>query len=327
MATGFRRRQFLALVGAALACPRSANAQRPAKIPRIGIITEAMRSPPYEDFRRGLQDLGYVEGKNLFVEWRFAGGRYVRIPGFVEEFQRLKTDVIFVGSPATVYAVREATRSIPIVMGYSIDPVGSGLVANMAHPGGNVTGLASATHDAPPKQIELLTAIVPDLARVGLLQNPDDPGYALMQRSTRAEARQSGVQLIETAARDPQDLDEAFAALARDGAQAVKVAPDRMFLREQERLAELALQRGLPSIFSQRDYAQAGGLMSYGESLNDFYYRAAVFVDQILKGAKPGDLPIEQPTKLDLVINRKTAKALGLAVPQTLLKRADAVIE
>jgi putative ABC transport system substrate-binding protein len=327
MATGFRRREFIALFGAIAAWPCHAGAQGPAKIPRIGIITEGMRSPPYEEFRRGLQDLGYVEGKNLFVEWRFAGGRFVRIPGFVEEFQRLKTDVIFVGSPATVYAVREATHTIPIVMGYSIDPVGSDLVASMAHPGGNVTGLASATHDAPPRQIELLTAVIPNLARVGLLQNPDDPGYALMQRSTRAEAQQSGVHLIEVDARDPQDLDEAFAALARDGAQAVKIAPDRTFFREQERLAELALQRGLPSIFSQRDYTQAGGLISYGESLNDFYYRAAVFVDRILKGAKPGDLPIEQPTKLELVINLKTAKALGLVVPQALLKRADAVIE
>jgi len=326
MATGIRRRDFIALVGGSAAWPIAARAQQPAKIPRIGIIVEGMRTPLYEDFLRGLDELGYVPGKNLFLEWRFALGRYVRIPGFVEEFVKLKVDVIFLGTPTTVHAVKDATRTIPIVMGYSTDPVGSGFVTSMAHPGGNVTGLASAAREAPPKQLELLTAIVPGLARVALLQNPDNPDAAAILKSTRAEAQQAGLDLVPFDARDPQDIEGALAALSRQGVGAVKIATDRLFLRQPETVAELALKHRLPTIFPERDYVAAGGLMSYGEDLKEFYRRAASFVDRILKGAKPGDLAIEQPTKLELVVNLKTATALGLTVPPAILARADEVI-
>ena len=328
MATDIRRREFIALVGgAAAAWPLDAPAQQPVKIPRVGIIAEGMRSPPYEEFRRGLREHGYVEGKNLFVEWRFAGGRYVRIPGFVDEFVRLKVDVIFSGTPAVVHAVREATRTIPIVMGYSTDPVGDGLAVSMAHPGGNVTGLASSAHEAPPKQLELLAAVVPNLSRVGLLHNPENPDDASVLKNTRSEARQHGFDLVAVHSRDLEEIQDAFAIFARERVEAIKIAPDGLFLRQQDRLAELALEHRLPSIFPQREYAKAGGLMSYGENLKDFYRRAASFVDRILKGAKPGDLPIEQPATFELAVNLKTARALGLAVPPMFLARADKVIE
>jgi putative tryptophan/tyrosine transport system substrate-binding protein len=313
------------LGGAAAAWPLAARAQQSAKIWRIGIIVAAIRSPAYDGFLQGMRELGYVAGKDYIVEWRFADGRFMRTAGFIEEFERLKVDVVFLGTPALVYPVRQATRTIPIVMGYSVDPVGKGFVSSLARPGGNITGLASSTIDTSPKQLELLAAFRPNLSRVALLQNPENPNYAAVLNSTQAAARKAGLALVPVDAQSPEEIEAAFAALARERIEAVMIAADGFFFTRHQRLAELALKSGLPSIFPEPEYAEAGGLMSYGESLKDFYRHAASFVDKILKGAKPGELPIEQPTQFHLVINRKTAAALGIAIPPQL--HADEVIE
>jgi putative ABC transport system substrate-binding protein len=326
-----KRRDVLALLGggavAASLLRPAARAQEGGKLWRIGIVVGGIRTPPYDGFLQGMRERGYVSGRDYVADWRFADGRFTRITGFAEEFVKLKADVIFVGTPAAVDPVRQVTRSIPIVMGYSTDPVGNGLAASMARPGGNVTGLASAAADAAPKQLELLAAAVPGLARVGVLHNPDNPNYVPMLRSTQAAALAAGLTIVPVDASDPQQIEEAFATFANERVQALKIAPDARFLRMPRLIADLALQRRFPAIFPQSEYATAGGLMSYGESLFEFYRSAASFVDRIFKGAKAGELPIEQITGLSLVINRKTAAVLGLAIPQELFALADQVIE
>ncbi len=315
-----RRRDFITLLGGAAATwPLAARAQEPAQAPakvrRVGIVVEGMRSPAYDGFLQGMGDLGYVAGKNYLIEWRFADGRFLRILDLVGEFMRLNVDVIFLGSPAMVYPVRQATRTIPIVMGYSTDPVGNGFVSSLAHPGGNITGLASPRDDLSAKQLELLAALVPNLSRVALLQNPENASYGSVLKSTQAAAQKAGLDLVPIEARAPQELDDAFLSMTRERIQAVIVSADRFFLTQQQRLADLALKHRLPSIFPDRDYTEAGGLMSLSENLKGFYRQAASFVDRIFKGAKPGDLPIEQPALFDLVINRKSAAALGIMIP------------
>jgi putative ABC transport system substrate-binding protein len=327
-----RRREVLTFLGGAAAAssnpwPRAARAQQGGKLWRIGIIVGGVRTPPYDGFLQGMREHGYVAGRDYFADWRFADGRYSRITGFAEEFVRLKADVIFVGTAAAVEPVRQVTRTIPIVMGYSTDPVGAGFVASMARPGGNVTGLASSADDASPKQLELLAAVVPNLSRVGLLQNPDSPNYTPLLKSTQAAALAARLTVVPADARELPELDEAFAVLTKERVQAVRVTPDAFFFRQSERIAELALKHRLPTRFPQREYADAGGLMSYGENLKEFYRRAATFVDKIFKGARPADLPIEQPTRLNLVVNRKTADALGLTIPPNVYALADEVIE
>ncbi|HWF96078.1 MAG TPA: ABC transporter substrate-binding protein [Xanthobacteraceae bacterium] len=311
-----RRREFIGLLGgAAAAWPLGARAQQGAKVRRVAIVVEGMRSPAYDGFLQGMDDLGYVAGKDYLIEWRFADGRYLRILELVGDFAKLNIDVIFLGNPAMIYPVRQATRTIPIVMGYSTDPVGNGFVTNMAHPGGNLTGLASSSEDTSPRQLKLLAAVVPNLARVGLLQNPENSSSASVLKSTQAAAQMAGLELVPVDARAPQEIDTAFQILARERVGALKVSSDRFFLTRQQQLADLALKYRLPSIFAERDYVEAGGLMSLDESLKDFYQHAASFVDRIFKGAKPGDLPIEQLSLLDLVINRKTAQQLGVSLP------------
>jgi putative ABC transport system substrate-binding protein len=327
-----RRREVLTFLGAAAAAssnlwPRAACAQQAGKLWRIGIIVGGVRTPPYDGFLQGMREHGYVAGRDYFADWRFADGRYSRITGFTEEFVRLKADVIFVGTPAAVDPVRLVTRTIPIVMGYSTDPVGAGFVASLARPGGNVTGLASSADDSSPKQLELLATVVPNLSRVGLLQNPDSPNYAPILKSMQAAALATGLTVVPADARELQELDDAFAVLTKERVQAVRVTPDTFFFRQPERIAELALKHRLPTIFPQREYADAGGLMSYGENLKEFYRRAATFVDKIFKGGRPADMPIEQPTRLNLVVNRKTADALGLTIPLQVYALADEVIE
>jgi putative ABC transport system substrate-binding protein len=322
------RRDFISLLGgAAAAWPLSARAQQPAKIWRIGIVVEGMRSPAYDGFLQGMDELGYVAGKNYMIEWRFADARYLRILELVGAFAKLNIDVIFLGSPAMVYPVRQATRTIPIVMGYSVDPVGNGFVANLAHPGGNITGLASAGEDPSARQLELLAAVAPNLARIGLLQNPESSNYSSILKSTQAAAQKAGVDVVPVDARVPQDIDAAFEVLVRERAGAIKVSSDRFLLTQQQRLADLALKYRLPSIFPERAYVEAGGLMSLDESLKDFYRHAAAYVDKIFKGARAGDLPIEQLALLDLVINRKTAQQLGVALPPRTDVSAYDVIE
>jgi putative ABC transport system substrate-binding protein len=311
-----RRREFVSLLGgAAAAWPLGARAQQPAKVWRIGIVVEGMRSAAYDGFLQGMDELGYVAGKDYIIDWRFADGRYLRILDLVGDFAKLNIDLIFLGSPAMVYPVRQATRTIPIVMGYSIDPVGNGFVSNLSHPGGNITGLASSGEDTSAKQLELLAAVVPKLSRVGLLQNPENSSSSSILESSRAAAQAAGLELVPVDARVPQDIDEAFQALTRQRVGALKVSSDRFLLTQQQQLADLALKYRLPSIFAERAYVEAGGLMSLGESLKDFYRRAASFVDKIFKGARPGDLPIEQLSLFNLVINRKTAEGLGVALP------------
>ena len=325
-----RRREFIGLLGGSAAArwviwPRAARAQAPgaqapaapapAKIWRIGIVVEGMRSPAYDGFLQGMGELGYVAGKNYTIEWRFADGRFLRILQVVEDFTKLNIDLIFVGSPAMVYPVRQGTHTIPIVMGYSVDPVGNGFVPSLSHPGGNITGLASTGDDGSAKQLELLAAVVPNLSRVGLLQNPENSGAASILKSTQAAAQMAGLELVPVDASVPQDLDQAFQALTRERVGALKVSSDRFFLTQQPQLAELARKYRLPAIFAERGYVEAGGLMSLDESLKDFYRRAAAFVDKIFKGAKPGDLPIEQLSLFDLTINRKTAQELGVPLP------------
>lgn len=295
----------------------SASGSAPAspKVWHIGIVVEGMRSPAYDGFLQGMSELGYVAGTNYLIDWRFAAGSYLRILEAVGDFAKLNIDLIFVGSPAMIYPVRQATHTIPIVMGYSTDPVGNGLVSSLAHPGGNITGLASTGEDMSGRQLALLAAVVSKLARVGFIQNPESSSYPPTLKSMQAAAQAGGLDLAALDARVPQDIDVAFEMLGREGVDAVVIASDRFFLTQQQRFADLALKYRLPSISSERSFAEAGGLMSLGESLKGFYRRAATYVDKIFKGARPGDLAVEQLALLDLVVNRKTAAALGVALP------------
>ena len=323
------RRAFIILLGGAAAPsvlgPLAARAQEAPKIRRVGIIVGGTRTPEYDGFLQGMSELGYVSGKDFFLDWRFSDGRFLRVGNFIDEFEQLKVDVIFVGSTAMVHAVRAATHTIPIVMGYSTDPIGNGIVTNLTHPGGNITGLATPGADPSAKQLELLAAVVPKLARVALLENPDSPDYATGRASALSAAQKAGLALVPADAPDPQDIDDAFAGFAKSSIQAVMVRSDRVFFGEQDRIADLALRYQLPAIFAEREFVESGGLMSYGESLKEFYRRAAGFVDKIFKGAKPGDLPIAQPMAMTTVINRGTAKSLGLAIPPQVVASAEMI--
>jgi putative ABC transport system substrate-binding protein len=240
---------------------------------------------------------------------------------------QLKVDVIMVAASAAIPSVQQTTSTIPIVMAYSIDPVGNGLVASLARPGGNTTGLASAQEDIVSKQLELLVRLIPTLSRVAILANPNSSNHPGLLKNAEAAAGKAGVALVRLEARNPQEVENAFAMMIQDGARALQVLPDSFLNAHRHRIAELAIRNRLPSIFAQRDYVEAGGLMSYGENFRDSIGRAAYFVDKIFKGAKPADLPIEQPTRFFLVINLKTAKSLGVEIPPTLLATTDEVIE
>ena len=321
-----KRREFLTLVGGAVAgWPLFAHAQQ-GKVWRVGIIAGGMRSPPYDGFLQGMRELGYTAGKDFLVEWRIADGRYSRFPTFAQDLVRLKVDVIFLGTPAAVNPVREVTSTIPIVMGYSTDPVGNGFAQSLARPGGNVTGLAGSSDDSAPKQLELLGSVVPNLSRVGYLANPGNPTTVSALAAMRAVAA-TRVDFAAAQVRTPAEIESAFTGFVAERVQAIVAGSDALFMSQRSRIAELALAHRLPSMFVQREYVVAGGLMSYGENLKDFFRRAATFVDKIFKGAKAGDLPIEQPTKFNLTINRKTADALGLTIPPQLYIFADEVIE
>jgi putative tryptophan/tyrosine transport system substrate-binding protein len=313
-----RRREFFGFLGGAagaFAAPHGTCAQQSPKVWHIGIVVEGMRSAAYDGFLQGMSDLGYVAGTNYLIDWRFADGRYLRTMELVGDFTKLNIDLIFLGSPAMIYPVRQATHTIPIVMGYSTDPVGNGFVPNLAHPGGNITGVASSGEDWSPRQLALLAATVPKLARVGLIQNPESSSYSSALKSMQAAAQTAGLELAPLDARVPQEIDAAFEALGRAQVGALVVAADRFFLTQQQRFADLALKYRLPTMFAERSFVEAGGLMSLGESLKGFYRHAASYVDKIFKGARPGDLPVEQLSLLDLVVNRKTATDLGLMLP------------
>ena len=325
-----KRRDFITLLGgAAVAWPLAARAQQADRMRRIGFLgggTVALQ-PIYNGLLQGMRELGYREGKDFVVEWRLAEGQYERFTEFSAEMVRLKVEVIVVSTPAAIRPTQQATSTIPIVMGYSTDPIGSGFVTSLARPGGNVTGLASSLDDIVPKQIELLASAVPGLSRVGLLVNPGNPNTPPVLKSAEASARQAGFVLVAVEAQTPSELEAALVTLTEERVGAVIVIADAFFNSQRRRLVELALQARLPTMFGQREYAQEGGLMSYGETLFEFYRRAASYVDKIFKGAKPADLPIEQPTLFKLVINRKTADALGVTIPSQLYIFADEVIE
>jgi putative ABC transport system substrate-binding protein len=325
-----RRREFIAGLGSAAAWPLAARAQQAGKLWRIGFIGGASRASTAElwpGIPQGLRELGYVEGRDFVIEWRYADGNYERYPAIAAELVQLKVDVIVLGTMSAVRAVQQATSTIPIVLANSTDPVGLGLVASLAHPGGQITGLATSQDDSVPKQLELLAAMVPNLSRVGFLFDPADPPNAPVLRNAQVAAHQAGLAFVQAAARNADEFDTAWQALIKERVGAVIVLPDAFFYLHRQRIAEAALAHRLPTMFSQNDYTEAGGLMSYGENLKDFYRRAGVFIDKIFKGAKPGDLPIEQPTRFNLVINRKVADVLGLAIPLHLYIFADKVIE
>jgi len=310
----------------------SAPAQPREKMPRIGYLspgsaTDPMRERFLEAFRQGLRELGYVEGQNIAIESRWTEGVYGRLPALAADLVHLKVDVIVVTGGEATRAARQATRTIPIVMTVVNDPVGSGLVASLAHPGGNVTGLTVMSPDLTGKQLQLLKEMVPKVSRVALLRNPDNLADTAMLREAEAAAHALGVRLQTLEARNPQEIDNAFAAMTRELAGALLILPDNMLLSQRSQIAELAVKRRLPSIRQSSAFAEAGGLMSYGANYLDLMRRAAPFVDRILKGAKPADLPVAQPTKFELVINLRTAKAIGLTIPPTLLQRADQIID
>jgi putative tryptophan/tyrosine transport system substrate-binding protein len=324
-----RRREFIALVGgAAAAWPLAARAQQSRKIWRIGMLSTVSRNTVlYDGFLQGMRELGYVEGKNFIVEFRTTEGRYDRLPELASELVGLNVDVIVTGVVAAIPLLQRATTTIPIVMAYSTDPVGNGFVASLARPGGNTTGLAGSSDDTTPKQIELLATVVPNATRIGLLGNPETSTYAPVLKNARDAARKARLDLMPVEARTPQQIEDAFASFRDKSVQAIMVAGDAIYFGQRQLIAELASRGRLASIFIQREYVEAGGLMSYGESLSDFFRRSATFVDKILKGDKPGELPVEQPTRFFLVVNLKTAKTINLKIPDELLAIADEVIE
>ena len=309
----------------------TAATQPAGKMPRVGYLAPFSDSDPVarrvlEAFRQGLRELGYTEGQNIAIESRSAEGKDERLPALAADLVRSKVDVIVATSGAATRAVQQTTRTIPIVMSQANDPVGSGLVANLARPGGNVTGLTIMSPDLVAKRLELLKELVPKVSRIGLLRNPDNPASAAMLQEAEAAARALGVRLQTLEARNSQEIEVAFAAMLKERAGALLMLTDAIFTTQRRQIAELAAKGRLPSL-GPSQYPDAGGLMAYGPNIFDLERRAASFVDRILKGAKPGDLPVEQPTKFDLVINLRTAKAIGLSIPSSLSQRADQTID
>ena len=325
-----RRKLVIALGAGALAWTGAARAQAPAKVRRIGLLSPFSPSDTalwHQAFRLGLRDLGWVEGKNISIEYRYAEGRSDRLPDLAADLVRLKVDVIVASVTTDALAAQKATKAIPIVMAAGGDPVAIGLVESLARPGGNVTGLSQMTPELGGKRLELLKEMVPKLSRVAVLWNPQSAASTLNWKEIQPPARQLGIQLHSLEVRSPNDFDKAFedATRARAGALVITARPsDQSNLK---RIADLAAKSRLPSIYHFSEFADAGGLVTYGPDRADLFRRAATFVDKILKGAKPGDLPIEQPTKFELVVNMKTAKALGITIPQSVRFRADRVIE
>jgi len=327
------RRSFVgALAGGLLAAPMVARAQPQVNAYRIGILAGSSPTSPeaahvWRGFFQGLRELGYVEGRNIVIEGRYYGDSIERLPNFAEELVRLKVDVIVVGAPPAPEAARRATSTIPIVLTNHNDPVGSGLVASLARPGGNITGVSLATPVLRGKQIQLLKDVVPALSSVAILANPAIPAHRVDVVELQVAARSTGVSLQTAEVQAPNDIAAAISSARDKGAGALLVLGGSMFFAYRAQIVEHAANSRLPAMYGVKEYAEAGGLMTYAPNLRDGFHRAARYVDRILKGARPSDLPIEQPTKFELVINVKTAKALGLAIPQSLLLRADEVIQ
>ena len=325
------RRAFITGAIGFLAAPLAARAQPAGKAYRIGFLGGTSRTANTSmtnAFSQGLRELGYVEGQNVTIDYRYAEGKYERFPDYVNELVRLKVDVIVAVPTAAALAAKNATGTISIVTVAVFDPVESGLVASLARPGTNVTGLTLiAGPEIVGKYLELLKESVPKASRLAVLWNPANPAHPSLVTEAEKSARALGLQLQLVGARGPGKVDNALAAMTRERAGALVVLPDSMFLAERTRLAELATKNRLPAMYGLRQHAEAGGLMVYSANVPDSARRAAFFVDRILKGAKPADLPVERPTKFDFVINLKTAKALGLTIPPAVLARADEVIQ
>jgi putative tryptophan/tyrosine transport system substrate-binding protein len=328
-----RRREFITLVSGAVALSVGARAQQQqaGKVYRIGYLgTGSFDSLPHlrEAFQQGLRDLGWVEGQNIVIDYRLAEGRFDRLADLAAELVRLKVDIIVAATTPGSTAAKHATDTIPIVMIAAGDPVEVGLIASLARPGGNVTGLSfSVGMETFGKELELLKELVPSARRVAVLSNPANPNQSLAISNITSTAQSLAVELRFLEVREPNQFDDAFAAMTKDRVSALLVVSDTIFLVNRERLVTLAAAIRLPVVYGIKEHVEAGGLMSYGPSLSDLWRRAAIFVTKILRGAKPADLPVEQPTKFELVINVKAAKALGLSVPPALLVRADEVIE
>src|SRR5262245_53833423 len=327
------RRGFISVfAGGILAAPLAPVAQQHDRIPRVGYLSpgspdDSVRLRRFEAFRQGLRELGYVDGENIAIESRWAEGNYDRYPALAADLVRVKSNVIVAVGGAATQATQRATKTIPIVMSVVLDPVESRLVASLARPEGNTTELSLMAPHIVGKQLQLLRKIVPSVSRVPALRNPAKPGSAPELREAEAAGRILKMQLQLLEAQVPQEIDRAFAAMTQERAGAVVILADAIFTNQRKQIAELSLKRRLPSVYGVGGYAEAGGLMVYRVDPMDLEARAAIYVDKILKGAKPGDLPVEQPTKFELVINLKTAKALALTVPQSLLLRAAQVIQ
>ena len=307
----------------------SAEAQQPAQIPRIGLLiaTSPTTNPVrIEAFRQGLRELGYVEAKNIIFEYRYAEGKIALLPALLDELVRLKVDVIVAGGPSVTRAAKETTVTIPIVMTWDYDPVGNGFVASLARPGGNITGLATLAPEISGKQLELLKEIIPKLSRVVVLGTSNTPGNAEALRATELAAAALKVQLRYLEIRDRKDIETAFQAARKGRADAVLTLASRVLVSDRTQVAHLAVTSRLPVIYGESEHVEAGGLMTYGVSISELYRRAATYVDKILKGAKPADLPVEQPKKFEFIINLKAAKQIGLTIPPNVLARADRVI-
>ena len=327
-----RRRFLIALGAGVLAVPRGSLAQPQPKGARIGFLyygsrQSALDTGRYNAFVQGMRELGYVEGTNFVIEARFADGKHERLPAFAAELVRLKVDVIVATGTPTYRALQHAAATIPVVITVTFDPVGDGFAASMARPGGNITGLTLSAADLGPKLLELLKAAMPKLSRVAVLVQPGNPAHPQRVVRIMSAAQKVGIQVVLAEAGTVPEIEREFAMMTKERANATIILADGFFLQESRPIAAQALKHRLPSISQLREYAEAGGLMSYGPNSVDNFRRAATYVDKILKGAKPGELPFEEPTRYHLLINRKTALSLSLTIPQALLGQADEVIQ
>ena len=319
---------FLGFLNSAVFHP--AAAQQLGKIPRIGFLgnsTAALEDNLVGPFRQGLHDLGYVEGKNILVEYRWAEGNYDRFPALVGELVAQKVEVIVTAGTPAALAVKKAAPSVPLVFAAAGDPIGTGLIESLARPGGNITGLSGMVMDLEAKRLELLQEVIPKLSHVAVFWNPVSPLQVNSEKEVQSAARILKIKVLSLGVQSAERFDNAFATIRRERPHALLVLPDRLFLHNRARIMEFATKQQLPGVYAYVELAEAGGLMSYGPSYADMHRRAAYYVDRILKGAKPADLPVEQPTKFDFVINLKAAKQIGLTIPPNVLARADRVIK
>jgi putative ABC transport system substrate-binding protein len=322
------RRDFIPLLGGAIAWPLAARAQRAGKVASIGYLSPGSASGRTDAFRQALRELGYVEENHILIEYRFAEGNFDRLAGLAAQLVQLKVDVLVAEATQASLAAKDATRTIPIVMLLVADPVGSGLVTSLARPGANITGTSSMTAEVAGKSLQMLKKVAPKASRVAVLWNPRNVvAQAKMLQETEVVAPVLGVQLQPVGVRGPGEFDRAFAEITRGDASALLVMADPILVLHKTRIVDFAKKSRLPAMYGNKEYVWAGGLMYYGSGFADMFRRTATYVDKILKGAKPAHLPVEQPTRFEFVINLKTANALGLTIPETLLVTADEIVE